>query len=178
MNLTSETLAWLAAGRPVQARLQAERPDHNRWLVFYPASPRSPAPRRYSVIRYEVEDRLDRPLQVGRDNSCDFEVFYVEGIEGLEGAIGQLASRSPTFAPFVPSSLVIRNEPGNWRIEMDGRLLASAADRPHALSFVCAAAQQFYEFDGIVPTITCLENGVERVLRWEPDHDFLDEPDD
>lgn len=178
MHLRPEILALLAAGKAVRARLSALRQNHNRWVAVYSAGGSSDLPR-FSVVSYEVEARHDVPSLVARDVSSDYGVAYVEGIADLENAIIQFGSElEDAFVALVPNRLVIRSEPQNWRIEMDGELLASAADRPDALGFAYAAAQHFYEYDGIVPAISLLNDGIEEALPWAPDHDFLDVPED
>ncbi len=73
-----------------------------------------------------------------------------------------------------PMRIVMRPEPGNWRVEQNGRLQGSMATEGQARAFAYAAAQFEYEFNGIVPHIFCVVNGMERREAWAPDHDFLD----
>lgn len=68
---------------------------------------------------------------------------------------------------------IIREVPGNWRIEYRGDLQASAASRGSAIAFGISWARDMNE-DGILTRLYIIEDGVQK-LCWEPGDDPADD---
>ncbi|WP_137152919.1 hypothetical protein [Devosia sp. FKR38] len=176
--ITPALVQGLSCGRPFAAELPARRPGLRRMLMIYPVGIDRLAPlgmpTRLSIVCCEAAPEVIAAGQQHRDSCADYDVIYLDDPDALEATILQLAGGPVMLQAIAPKRMVIRQEPGNWRIEYDGRLLASAANQDQARGFAYAAAQHHYEYNGFVPLITLIGAGPERSLPWQPDHDFLE----
>lgn len=78
-----------------------------------------------------------------------------------------------TYDEARPGRIIIREVPGNWRIEYRGDLQASAECRGSAIAFGISWARNM-NGDGILTRLYIIEDGVQK-LCWEPGDDPADD---